>query len=500
MLKRFFLLFSISLFLFSSQVFAQEEDLIINANNLSYDKERNLMEAEGSVEVVYKDVTVRGNYILYNTETERIQAEKGFLLNYGDISIEGQSLDYEIKNKTGKASEVRFGYQGIELSGQEIELETEKFNLKNASFTTCDLEEPHYHVTAREIIFYPEYGWMVAYWGYFWLGRFPLVPMPTYIYDLRAEEKAQRNLPPFPEVGSNDEDGTYINERLAWHISRELSGTYSISYADKKGLGGGAEANYILAEDSRGNVRLYGNAKDNLWGGITHWLSFGEEIEEESPYIAFFAPPKYRRYELETTLSHRERINYQRVSYYPNLVLRSRKGWILRKEARYDAELMAGMVKEEDNVELARGGGNFVFYCDLPEIALGDMTPSVSLDSRFYSNGGKWIKTTGGVDLRKSFSENLSLGLGYLHYFSVEGQSPFNFEMYRFNATDRFTSDLFFVVGETGVGFSASYFVDTWEPEDLDYSLFFRLHCYNLVVKYRSLRREFELGFSLVGG
>ena len=71
--------------------------------------------------------------------------------------------------------------------------------------------------------------------------------------------------------------------------------------------------------------------------------------------------------------------------------------------------------------------------------------------------------------------------------------------MYRFNPSDRLTSDLFFMVGETGVGVSTSYFVETWEPEDIDYSLFFRMHCYNLMVTYRSLRREFALGFSLGG-
>ncbi|MEE8638651.1 MAG: hypothetical protein V3T21_06415, partial [Candidatus Margulisiibacteriota bacterium] len=93
-----------------------------------------------------------------------------------------------------------------------------------------------------------------------------------------------------------------------------------------------------------------------------------------------------------------------------------------------------------------------------------------------------------------------SLGLGYLHYFMARGGSPFNFEMYRFSSSDRLMSDLFFVLGETGVGISTSHFIDTWQQEDLDYALYFRMHCYNLMLKYRSLRREFQLGFSLLGG
>lgn len=498
--KRFFLLLSIFCLLLSSQSIAQEKDLIINADTVSYDRENNLVEAAGSVEVIYKDVTIYGNYLVYNTKLNKAWADRGFVLSYGDISMEGDTLEYEIKDKKGKATDVRFAYKGIELTGKRITLSVKEFKLRDASFTTCDLEGPHYHVTAGEIFFYPEYGWLVAYWGYFWLGPFPIVPMPTYIYDMLAEEKAQRNIPPFPEIGSNDEDGFYINERLAWHIRRELSGSYSINYAEKKGVGGGAEADYILSEASRGNVRCYGNVSDGIFGGVTHRFFFGEEVrEEDGDHLGFFALPKYRQYELETSLTYRERINYERVSYYPNLVLRSRRGEILRREAKYDLELMAGMLKENDNVELARGGGILTLYGDFPETVAGKITPSLSLDGRFYSNGRRWGKITGGIDLRKTFTENITLGLGYLHYFMSRGGSPFNFEMYRFSPSDRVTSDLFFIYGETGVGVSTSHFVDTWQPEDIDYSLLFRMHCYNLLVTYRSLRGEFELGFSLQG-
>lgn len=497
-MRRRFLLFVVFFISSASLVLAQEKGLVINADNVSYDKENNLVEAAGSVEVLYEDVAIYGNSIVYNTALNKAWADRGFLLTYSDISIEGETLAYEIKEKKGSATDVKFAYKGIELTGKKIDLSEDEFKLGEASFTTCDLESPHYRVTAAEIVFFPRYGWLVAYWGYFWLGPFPLVPMPTYIYDMMAEEKEQKNIPPFPEVGSNDEDGTYINERLAWHVRRELSGTYTLSYAAKKGFGGGAEANYIVSDTSRGNVRCYGNAKDGLWGGLTHRLFFGEEIEEEAEGpLLFFALPRYRKYELESTLSYRERINYQRVSYYPNLILRSRKASLFTTDVKYEGELMAGMIKEENNVELGRGGGNLTLYWEFPEMVLGRIIPNVSADGRFYSNGSKWVRTTGGIDLRKSFSDNLSGGVGYSHYFSVHGQSPFNFEMYRFNSADRLSCDLFLVHGDTGAGVSASYYLDTGRPEDIDYSLLVNMHCYNLTVTYRSLRREFQLGFSL---
>ena len=130
----------------------------------------------------------------------------------------------------------------------------------------------------------------------------------------------------------------------------------------------------------------------------------------------------------------------------------------------------------------------------------GEIPPSASVDSRFYSNGTRWLRTITGVGLKKTFSRHLSLGFGYAHYVLNSGTSPFNFEIYRFNASDRFTSDLSFLIGETDFGAATSYFISTWQPEDIDYSMRIRMHCYDLMLKYRSVRKEFELGFSLAGG
>jgi hypothetical protein len=497
----YFIILAWSLIVLSQPLCAQNKDVIINADRVSYDEKKNLVEASGSVEVFYKDISVFGKHIFFNTASDEVMADQGFTLSYSNINITGSTLNYQIDERKGTASDVCFSYDSIRLTGKSIDLSEDVLKLRNAAFTTCDLPDPHYRVTASNINFYPKYGWLVAYWGYFWLGPFPVVPMPTYIYDMHAKEKQRENIPPFPEVGSNDVDGTYINETLAWNIRRELSGSYSLIYATKKGLGGGVEADYIVNENSRGNARLYGIAKDGFWAGITHHIFFGQELpREREETLRFFQLPKMRRYEFISTLSYRERINYERVSLYPNLDLKSRQGKTFWPQVEYDSEIMLGAVAEENNIALTRSGGNIKFNWDLPKASIGEITPSLGLDTLYYSNGQNWTKTTGEIDLKKSLAENVELGIGYLHYFTVDGQSPFNFEMYRFSSSDRLRASLLFYIGETGINLSASYFLDTWSPEDIDYSLLFKMHCYNLMVKYRSIRREFELGFSLAAG
>lgn len=504
LIKRLFhsliLVFAICLItvLFDGPAFAQLKDLVINAERISYEKEKYRIEAEGSIEVNYKDVTLFGNHLICNTSAETLFVDRGFSLYFEGITIEGSTINYALNKKRGEASKVRFRFQNINLDGEKIRFDVDRFVMNNAGFTTCDLTDPHYRVTASEINLYPKYGWLVAYWGLFWLGKFPLLPLPTYIYDFRAEERAHKNLPPFPEVGTNPEDGLYFRERLAWHLRPGFSGTYGLGWASNKGLLLGIDADYYLNDQNRGELRLDWNSVNRLVGGLTHRFFFGQEVKiAKGLPIEMFAMPRLWQYQLETTFSYHERINYQRVSYYPKLDLSSVNNELIKDGPKLDFELQAAMVAEEGNTRLAEGRGAFKVYQDFLDTRFGKITPSLNFDGVYFSNGAKWLKPCLGIGLEKLFENRFLLKAGYLHYFLIEGQSPFNFEMYRFRAADRLSSEFSFMVGETGVGVSTSYYLDNWSPEDVDYSLFFKLHCYNLSVTYRSLRQEFAMGFSL---
>ncbi|MFH1386508.1 MAG: hypothetical protein ABIH50_02460 [bacterium] len=466
--------------------YAQLKDLAISADKVTVEKHKQQIEATGSVEVTYKKLRLTGEHLIYNSSSEVLNLDRGFSCFYEGTTIEGKVIDFYLENNSGTAKEVSFLYEGVELYGKKLTFNKEEFSLTNAHFSTCNLREPHYHVSAANLNLYPKSGWLVAYWGLFWLGNLPIVPMPTYIYDFRAAERNTKNLPPFPEIGSNDEDGSYIIESLAWHLRRELSGSYSLGYAANKNLLLGLNGNYIINDSNAGNLRLNWNQVNRFYGGITHVYSFGREIT-----------PFFRQYQLEATLSSKERINYQRVSFLPNLRLREHGGEIA--EFLYDYELIAGRVAEEGNTELNRGGVQGKVYQSYYDQTFGVLTPSLNMDALFYSNNTKWIKPSFGFDVAKQLSSDLLLGIGYQHYFFFRGQSPFNYEMYRFKPADRLTGALNFKLGETAAKIYSSYYLDNWTAEDIDYTLFFRLHCYNLEATYRSMRNEFQVGVSLAG-
>ena len=55
-----FFIFNFSFFLVPSPAYAQIQDMTINADKLTLEKDKNLIEASGSVEVTYQDLLIRG--------------------------------------------------------------------------------------------------------------------------------------------------------------------------------------------------------------------------------------------------------------------------------------------------------------------------------------------------------------------------------------------------------------------------------------------------------
>lgn len=477
--------------------YAQEKDLTINAHSVNYDNIHNLIEAQGSVEALYQDFSATGEHLIYHTDSKTLYMDQGFNFKFEDVNLTGQALTYEVKTRQGAAIQVEAAYDRVLLSGRSVKFDRNKLELKQASFNGCGLEGPHYNFTAADILLYPRSGWLVSYWGLFYLQGIPTIPVPVYIYDVEAQRRGEGNVLPYPVLGSNSEDGNFISESFAWTRSRELFGSISLSYLEKKGLGLGVAANYLRDQFNSGNIRLAGNAQDGGWGGWTHQYAFGDEILPAEEFnFRLFNLPTFRRYSLSMNLSYRERINYERVSQLPNLTLSVKQiDW---GEMQGVAELQAGLITEESTgASLARVSAAADLVRPFRLDSLGSLTPGVNLSGTYYGNHTNWRKITGRVIWDRFWGHQIMTSLGYHHYFMNIGVSPFRYELYRFNSADQISAGLIYSFALSKLGVSALYNIPKGEPQDIDYLFKIGFHCYSIGLTYRALRNEFNFGFNL---
>ncbi|MBU0573108.1 MAG: hypothetical protein ABIJ26_05985 [Candidatus Margulisiibacteriota bacterium] len=509
-MKRFLILFLTVLFFVPAalaQMTSEEvsSTMRINAQDMRYEGDSII--AEGSAEVDYKDLHVEGEYIRYNTKTDRIFLNRGFVLDYDSLKFSGKVLDYDMVNRSGSAESVKIDYlDNVDFTGQKAVFDSEEMHLFDSSFNACGLDEPHYRVNAREIIFFPQQGWLLSLWGNFQLYSLPGIPIPIYMYDILAEKKGRKNAIPFPVVGSNDSDGTYVLETLGWYHSRELYGTYTAGYSENKGLGAGLTANYIANPNSQGELEIFGYAKDAVWTTLTHRLSFGGEVAPKEEMVFYpegiFAQLS-RQYQLETRLAIREPINYINVSMLPRLTLHINQTTVAGIDLY--SEIFTGIVTEEALDGSFWTSGSHIF-ASLPILKtdLGVLRFDVTSDYRYYhpmfSNPKRpmyWFTLKGHLNTRNQWNEYLNTRLGYIHYFFNQGETPFNYEKYRFDPDDQLDFGFQITRGTIRGGIDALYNFRTMAPNDIDYTLAVQIHCHEISLTYRGIRREFLFGFNL---
>lgn len=482
-------------------------DLNITADNMYYEGDQ--IVASGSVEAVYKDLYLRGQRLRYDPKTSQIFMDQNFQLNYTDTQLTGKLLDYNLLSRCGTAENIKVEYlDKIDFSGQDAVIRPDEVRLKNADFNACGLDRPHYSVAAREIVFYPKQGWMIAFWGLFSFYQMPTVPVPVYVFDIAAEQKGQKNSIPFPMIGSSVLDGDYISETLSWYKDRELYGTVSGAYSFKKGLGLGAEAHKVFNEQSRLGSGVFWYFSEPMAWWLAHRYAFGAKVEAAAPGAGFAPQTLFqqasRLFELETKAAFREHINNQYVSMLPRLKLSLNKTTFQKLDI--SASVFAGLITEEAIAgAIMTAGGNLQLSCPLAETLAGPMRLDLNGNYRYYRaifaplvSSQTWAYLNGHLYVKKEWSPGLTAHLGYTHYFYNTGDSVFAFERYKFVQEDQ--ADFGFSLGRDKIRGSADAFykLSDGSPIDLDYSLFAEIHCYEVGFTYRALRGEFLLGFNLL--
>ena len=132
--KSIFIIFFLSLFLIG--VSYAQEDLLIEAENISYSETGNQIEASGSVEATYENLTIYCNRLVYDSTQKIVSIEDKFTLNRPSFSLHGKGLKYNIISQNGSASNVNLTADGVFLTGKKITLGKEEISLNQASFTT----------------------------------------------------------------------------------------------------------------------------------------------------------------------------------------------------------------------------------------------------------------------------------------------------------------------------------------------------------------------------
>jgi len=203
----------------------QAEQVVYKGRRVIYDVDQNKVEVQGESDVTYKELRLNAEKVTFNTKTERMRAEGNPVLYDNKDRIVGNTMTYDLSIRRGTIYGGRTTYDKGFYYGEQIrKVSDDVLDVKNGSYTTCDLEEPHYHFGSRKmkIILRDK---VIVKPAVFYIKHIPVLALPFYVFPIRAGRHSGFQLPQV-EFGSSTRGGKFIrNVGYYWAISDYMDAT-----------------------------------------------------------------------------------------------------------------------------------------------------------------------------------------------------------------------------------------------------------------------------------
>ncbi len=266
----------------------EELDISLTAEYITYEKAEgeDLVIAKDGVELKYQDIEVKAEYLKINLTTNLLFASGEVLFKQDETETNCEELTYNWKTKkiillrlkgelTGEGIKGKVYYQG-----EKMENFPKTVEITEGSFTTCELEEPHYYIVAKEMIIYPK-DKIIARNISWYEGKTKIITLPYFLIFL--DRKTQQ--PILPKIGQNSNDGWFIKTYFNYYVDEKSYGTLYIDWLEKKGIGTGVEHTLEIGDVNHpGETSLYlYQIKDKNSGNInlSGQIKYGQEFEED---------------------------------------------------------------------------------------------------------------------------------------------------------------------------------------------------------------------------
>ncbi len=233
------------------------------------------MDIYGKADIKYQQTDLKSANIFVDFQTNRIQAEGipsdtaegGFaetpVLKEGSEVYEGKRMTYNYKSQQGYISMAGTEEEGAYYGGEKIKkVDKETYFVKDGTYTTCDLEHPHYWFYASEMKVIQK-SQVAAKWIWLYLGGVPFpIPIPFAVFPIQSGRRSGI-LP--PAFGDDATYGRYFSRfGYFWAISDYMDWNITADYFTRGSYRLGSRFRYAKRYNFSGNFN--GNYSDMIKG------------------------------------------------------------------------------------------------------------------------------------------------------------------------------------------------------------------------------------------
>ena len=311
------------LLLFSYIVLCEEVPVKVKADNLKFDQEAGIITASGSVEIMFEGITIESDSARIDTNANIATAEGHVKIDRPDCDIRSSNLTYDISAETAYVINLKTVFYPSDVKTNLYIAATEMTDLPEmkmgqyGSMTTCDYDQPHYHINARWFDYYPD-DKLVGYWVIMYVGNVPTPLMtPYYVYNLKKKRT------PYSYIyGKNDVEGEFLKTSFDYFINNSANGMIYFDTTEIKGPGYGILDDYILNDKNSGSLYFYRiDEKDTKLNDYVFKLNHTINPDQytkltllhDSAFI--YQVPSGRKYGTDSSVSYSQNTGTHQLNY-----------------------------------------------------------------------------------------------------------------------------------------------------------------------------------------
>ncbi len=239
------------------------EEVQYSARRMTYLAERGELRLEEEAVVEYQASTLRAGQIRFQAEERLLVATESPELTEGADVIDGDLMTYDLDTRVGQVHTGVTEFERGIYRGAKLERSPDNvFYVEDGAYTTCDLDEPHYHFASRQMKLYLG-DKAVAKPLVLHAGRVPILALPFYMFPINKGRQSGLLVPRI-EFGVSDRTGRFVrNAGYYWVIN---------DYADLEAFADLNEHSPFFVANSRFRYHV----RYMMRGEISASSSFGE--------------------------------------------------------------------------------------------------------------------------------------------------------------------------------------------------------------------------------
>ena len=228
------------------------------ADKIEYDINNETSILTDNAKIIYENTELQGGEIFANWNSNIIESKiknnmMPIISSNGSEPMSGKIMTFDLSTKEGTIQE---GYANADLGifqGDELfQNDENELYIKESSFTSCDLEEPHYYFGSKEVLIRKE-DKIIARPMVVYIHDFPIVGVPFAILPHSTKKRKSGLL--MPSFGHSSERGTYV-KNLGFYIAPNdyFDFDFMLDFYDRK---------YVNVKSKFRYNKLYGNKTYN---------------------------------------------------------------------------------------------------------------------------------------------------------------------------------------------------------------------------------------------